>query len=224
MSGYGQHCPVAKAAEILDGRWTILVLRELVVGRTRFNQIHRGVPRMSRTLLSRRLRELQREGIVRRSEDSDGPVYTLTPAGEEILPVLEAVGEWGVRWLGSLSDEDLDPAVLLWEMQRSVDAAALPPGCTVLALTFPDQVPELRRWWLLLSGDDVEVCDEDPGLEVDVSIETPLRVFIRVWRGDVGWDDALRAGEMRVGGPEHLRRGVRSWFHLSHFATVPRPS
>lgn len=223
MSGYGQHCPVAKAAEVLDGRWTLLVLRELLVGSTRFNEIHRGVPRMSRTLLSRRLAQLERKGVVERRPHRGGPSYVLTPAGEELFGVLEAIGEWGVRWLDSLAPEDLDPALLLWEMQRSVDADALPDGRTVLALTFPDAGSELRDWWLLLSAEDVEVCDEDPGLDVDVAIESPLRTFVRVWRGDLGWNDALASGGMELHGPERMRRQVRTWFHLSYFSSVPRP-
>lgn len=224
MSGYGQHCPVAKAAEVLDRRWTLLVLRELVVGSTRFNEIHRGVPRMSRTLLSKRLTELERIGVLQRQQDRRGPIYELTQAGKELFPVLEAIGQWGVRWLSSLSPEDLDPAYLLWEMSRSVDGDALPPGRTVLAITFSDARPGLRDWWLLLSPGDVDVCDEDPGFDTDVSIDTSLRVFVRVWRGDVGWDEALAGGGMVVHGPETLRRRVAGWFHLSYFSAVPRPS
>lgn len=224
MSGYGQHCPVAKAAEVLDRRWTLLVLRELVVGSTRFNEIHRGVPRMSRTLLSKRLTELERIGVLQRRQDRRGPIYELTQAGKELFPVLEAIGQWGVRWLTSLSPEDLDPAYLLWEMSRSVDADALPPGRTVLAITFSDARPGLRDWWLLLSPEDVDVCDEDPGFDTNVSIDTALRVFVRVWRGDLGWDEALAGGGMVVNGPETLRRRVAGWFHLSYFSAVPRPS
>lgn len=224
MGGYGQHCPVAKAAEVLDGRWTLLVLRELIVGNTHFNQIHRGVPRMSRTLLSKRLRELERDGVVVRRDHGDVPTYGLTPAGEELLPVLEAIGEWGVRWLSSLSAQDLDPAVLMVEVERGIAHHALPPGRTVLALTFRDAQPELRHWWLVLSRDEVDVCDEDPGFGTDVAIDTPLHTFVRVWRGDVGWDEALGGQGMRVHGPTHLRRQVSEWFQLSHFAATPRPA
>lgn len=224
MSGYGQHCPVAKAAEVLDRRWTLLVLRELVVGSTRFNEIHRGVPRMSRTLLSRRLTELERVGVLRRREDSGGPVYELTQAGEELFPVLEAIGEWGVRWLSALSPEDLDPAFLVWDMRRSVDTDALPRDRTVLKITFSDARPGLREWWLLLSAEEVDVCDEDPGFETDVVIDTSLRVFARVWRGDLGWSEALARGGLRLHGPERLRRRVANWFRLSYFSAVPRPA
>lgn len=222
VSGYGQHCPVAKAAGVLDGRWTLLVLREMLAGSARFNEIHRGVPRMSRTLLSKRLSELQLEGVVERREDGSGPLYALTRAGEELFPVLESIGEWGVRWLDSLASDDLDPAFLLWDMSRSVNHDALPEGVTVLELTFRDMGPPLRDWWLLLSSEEVDVCDEDPGFTTDVAIETPLRLFVRVWRGDLAWGDALDGG-MHVGGLERLRRQVPNWFELSYFSSVPRP-
>lgn len=223
MGGYGQHCPVAKAAEVLDQRWTLLVLREMVMGSNRFNDIHRGVPRMSRTLLSKRLRQLEGHGVLERRETASGTSYELTLAGEELVPVLEAVGEWGVRWLSDLSNEDLDPVFLMVEIQRGVDHDALPDGRTVLALTFRDADPGVRDWWLVLSHDEVDVCDEDPGLGTDVAIDTPLGTFVRVWRGDLGWSQAIGAGGMRVEGPSQLRRQVSKWFQLSHFASTPRP-
>ena len=162
MGAYAQFCPVAKAAEVFDQRWTLLVLRELVAGSTRFDDLHRGLPRRSRTLLSRRLTQLERKGIVGRRETPEGPVYELTGAGRELLPVLVAIGERGVRWMSSLDEEDLDPAFLLWDVHRRIDHEALPRDCTVVALVFGDTVPELRYWWLLLTPDDVDICDEDP--------------------------------------------------------------
>jgi DNA-binding HxlR family transcriptional regulator len=222
MSGYGQYCPVAKAAEILDQRWMLLVVRELIAGSDRFNDIHRGVPRMSRTLLSKRLKQLTAEGLVDRREQDDGPVYGLTTAGEQLRPLIEILGEWGVRWIDSLADDDLDPAFLLWDMHRSVNADALPEGQTVLALTFHGLAPDLRDWWLLLRAGDVEICDHDPGFDTDVAITSPIRTFVRVWRGDLSWDDALRAGTVELHGPTQLRRQIPAWFHLSHFASVPR--
>lgn len=222
MGGYGQFCPIAKAAEVFDQRWTLLVLRELVAGSDRFNDIHRGVPRMSRTLLSKRLTSLEGDGLVRRVETSDGPVYELTEAGQALLPVLEAIGEWGIRFMDSLTDDDLDPAFLLWDVHRGIDTAALPERRTVVELTLRGIQPALRDWWLLLSREEVDVCDEDPGLDPDLAIDTAIRTFVGVWRGDIGWDDALRGGDLRLHGPEHLRRQVPDWFQLSHFAGVER--
>lgn len=220
MDGYGQFCPIAKAAEVFDQRWTLLVLRELVAGSDRFNDLHRGVPRMSRTLLSKRLSQLISDGLVARRETDDGPVYELTDAGRHLEPVMDAIGEWGMRFMDSLTDEDLDPAFLLWDVRRNVDTDALPEGQTVVRLRFRGIEPELRDWWLLLSADEVDVCDEDPGFPTDIAIDTPIRTFIRVWRGDLGWNEALRDGTMRIDGQQSLRRRVPDWFQLSHFAYV----
>lgn len=222
MDGYGQYCPIAKAAEVFDQRWTLLVIRELVAGSDRFNDIHRGVPRMSRTLLSKRLTQLAEAGLVQRRDGDGGPRYQLTDAGEELEPVLHRIGEWGMRWLDSLNADELDPASLLWDVQRRVRSDALPDGQTVLALTFTDIEPELRHWWLLMTAHEIEVCDDDPGHAVDVTLTTPIRTFVRVWRGDIDWPGALRGGEMQLHGPEHLRRQLPAWFQLSWFAPVSR--
>lgn len=224
MAGYGQFCPVAKAAEVFDQRWTLLVLRELVAGSTRFNDLHRGLPRMSRTLLSRRLTQLEHRGIVQRREGPDGPVYELTGAGRDLLPVITAIGEWGMRWMSTLDESDFDPAFLLWDVHRRVDHDALPDGRTVLAVTFTDAHPQLRDWWLLLTADDVDVCDEDPGLPTDLYLETTLDTFIRVWRGDLGWHQAVAQDRLRLHGAGPLCRQAPAWFRLSHFAGVPRPA
>lgn len=224
MTTYGQFCPVAKAAELLDQRWMLLVVRELVAGSDRFTDIHRGVPRMSRTLLSRRLRQLVSEGLVERHEDDGTPRYHLTRAGEELLPVIEALGRWGVRWIDSLADEDLDPAFLMWDMQRGIDREALPDGETVLEVTFTDLDPDVGRWWLLLRADDIEICEANHGFDVDIMIETEIRPFVRLWRGDVGWEAVARGGSLQLHGPTHLRRQVPDWLKLSHFSTVERPA
>lgn len=223
MAGYGQFCPVAKAAELLDQRWMLLVVRELVAGSHRFNDIHRGVPRMSRNLLAKRLRQLVAEGLVERHAEDGAPHYRLTAAGEELHPVIEAMGRWGTRWLDSLADEDLDPAFLMWDMRRSIDRTALPDGETVLEVLFPDLEPEVGQWWLLLTIEDVEICQENHGFDVDVVIEAQIRSFVRLWRGDVEWNDALRSGDLQVRGPTHLRRQVPDWLEFSHFSSVQRP-
>lgn len=223
MGEYGQFCPVAKAAEILDQRWTLLVVRELVAGSSRFNELHRGVPRMSRTLLVKRLRTLVTQGLVARREDDQGPVYELTSAGEELAAVIDVVGQWGIRWMSSLSDEDLDPALLMWDMHRRVALDALPQGRTVLAIVFDGTSPELRDWWLVLTPDEVDVCDYDPGFGTDLTVQAPTETLVRIWRGELGWDDALRTSDLELHGPSELRRQIKHWFQLSPFATVARP-
>ena len=127
-TSYHQFCPVAKAMELLDERWTLLIVRELVAGSERFNELRRGVPRMSPTLLSKRLGQLVRAGVVDRRDDGNDVRYVLTPAGRELQPVVEALGVWGIRWIGEIGDEDLDPKLLLWDMHRNIDYAAVPPA------------------------------------------------------------------------------------------------
>ena len=222
-SPYRQFCPVSKAMELLDERWTMLVVRELVMGSERFNDLRRGLPRMSPTLLSRRLQQLERAGIVERRVNGNDVRYLLTEAGQELRPVVEAVGMWGTRWIGELGDIDLDPKLLLWDMHRNVDVDALPPGRTVAQFQFPDAPKGQRDWWLVFTNRETDVCDVDPGFDVAVTIRSSLRTLTAVWRGDLEWPAALRSGSLEVQGPEALRRAVPNWFTLSPFAVVPRP-
>ncbi len=221
---YRQFCPVAKAMELLDERWTMLVVRELVTGSTRFNDLRRGVPRMSPTLLSKRLGQLVRAGVVDRTE-SDGEVhYRLTEAGQELRSVVEALGTWGVRWIGVLGDADLDPRLLMWDMHRHVDHAGIPAGRTVIRFRFPDAARGERDWWLVIADGEVDICDQDPGHPVTVALTAPLRRMVDVWRGDTTWRAALRAGDLVLEGPSAARRALPGWFSPSTFAPVPRPA
>ncbi len=220
---YYQFCPVAKAMELLDERWTMLVVRELACGSERFNDLRRGLPRMSPSLLSQRLTQLERAGLVVRHAEDDGVRYRLSEAGEELRPIVEAIGGWGIRWIGNLGDEDLDPKLLLWDMHRNVDHAALPTGRTVVQFDFRDIESGQRRWWLVLTEADVDVCDHDPGFDIAVTVDASLRGLVRVWRGDTTWRSAVRTGDLSLAGPERMRRALPSWFTLSDFAPVPRP-
>ena len=221
-SSYHQFCPVSKAMELLDERWTMLVVRELVTGSQRFNDLRRGLPRMSPTLLSKRLGQLARAGLVERRVEGNEVRYLLTPAGEELRPVVEALGAWGVRWIGHLGQEDLDPSLLLWDMHRNVDHDAVPQGRTVVYFEFPDVLPRARRWWLVITTDDVDVCDTDPGYDVSVTVAGDLRCVTRCWRGDLSWSEALRSGRIALHGPDALCRALPNWFTPSKFAHVVR--
>lgn len=222
-STYRQFCPVAKAMELLDERWTMLVVRELLSGSERFNELRRGVPRMSPTLLSKRLHQLVRAGVVERQE-ADGEVhYVLTSAGQELRPVVEALGAWGMRWIGEIGDEELDPQLLLWDMHRNVDLEAVPESRTVVHFRFPELARSAQEWWLVLTRSDVDVCDSDPGYDVAVTVTGSLRSLTEVWRGDRSWPAALQSGRLAVDGPTALRRDLPHWFTLSAFAGVPRP-
>jgi DNA-binding HxlR family transcriptional regulator len=223
-ASYYQFCPVSKAMELLDERWTLLVLRELLAGSEHFGDLRRGLPRMSPSLLSRRLRQLARAGIVDRHDERGEVRYRLAPAGRELRPVIEALGAWGTRWIGELGDEDLDPQLLLWDMHRNIDHAAVPGGRTVIQFRFPDLDARTRDWWLVITPGEADVCDADPGYPVAVTVTATLRHMTRVWRGDLSWPEALRAGAVEIRGPQELRRAVPGWFTLSPFASVPRPA
>jgi DNA-binding HxlR family transcriptional regulator len=209
--------------ELLDERWTMLIVRELVTGSQHFNELRRGVPRMSPTLLSKRLQQLVRAGIVDRQAAGDEVRYVLTPAGHELRPVVEAVGAWGVRWIGELGEEDLDPKLLMWDIHRNVDLRAVPEVQTVVQFRFADVPANARNWWLVIRPDQVDVCDADPGYEVTVTVEATLRGMTAVWRGDRTWSEAVRSGALHLSGPAPMRRAVPRWFMLSPFAAVPRP-
>ncbi len=153
MSSYGQFCPVAKAMEVLDERWTLLVVRELMSGSTHFNELRRGNPKMSPALLSKRLRSLERAGVVRRDEIDGRTSYHLTPCGMELTPVVEGLGAWGIRWIGELGEDDLDPHLLLWDIRRSAPLDAWPRRRTVVRFEFTDQPASTASWWLCVTGD-----------------------------------------------------------------------
>ncbi|MHA5047623.1 winged helix-turn-helix transcriptional regulator [Streptomyces sp. SD15] len=223
-SSYYQFCPVAKAMELLDERWTLLIVRELMEGTEHFNALRRGVPRMSPTLLSKRLQQLMRAGIVERRPKDHQVRYVLTPAGQELRPVVEALSIWGIRWIGELGDEDLDPKLLLWDMHRRINHDAVPEGRTVVRFMFSDVATRNREWWLVITASEADVCDLDPGFEVAVTVSASLRHMVEIWRGDLGWSDALSTGALTVQGPESLRRAVPGWFTLPPFAAVPRPA
>lgn len=222
MPSYGQFCPVAKAMEVLDERWTLLIVRELLLGSSRFNELRRGVPRMSPALLSKRLRALERAGVVRRSEEGGRSAYSLTPSGQELRPVVDALGAWGVRWIGELGVEDLDPHLLFWDIQRTLPLERWPRSRTVLAFRF-DDVPKSREWWICVNGDDVDVCDYDPGFDVTATVATSLRALTEVWRGDRSWTQAIRSGDVRLDAPGQVRRQVPEWIGQSLLSAVPRP-
>jgi DNA-binding HxlR family transcriptional regulator len=185
MSTYGQFCPVAKAMEVLDERWTLLVVRELIAGSTHFNELRRGNPKMSPALLSKRLRTLERAGVVRREVAGGRTSYHLTPCGMELKPVVEGLGAWGIRWIGALGEDDLDPHLLLWDIRRTVPLDAWPRSRTVVAFRFPDQPARTATWWLCVSGDEADVCDYDPGFEVTATVVTTLREMVAMAGGHV---------------------------------------
>jgi DNA-binding HxlR family transcriptional regulator len=225
MESYGQFCPVAQAAEILTRRWTLLVIRELLCGSRRFNDLHAGVPRMSRTLLAQRLNELEEVGLVERRlvGPTEHPEYHLTAVGEELRPIVFELGFWGKRCLQRVvSHAALDPGLLMWDMHRRIVRERLPRERVVLYVEFSDAPRHQRRYWLLLEPEQVDLCVRDPGLETDLSILTDVRTLTDVWMGDISLARAMKEELLSLQGPRELRRTLPDWFGLSAFAATPR--
>jgi DNA-binding HxlR family transcriptional regulator len=221
MDGYGQFCPVSLAAEVFARRWTPLIVRELLTGSTRFNDLRRGIPAISASVLSRRLEELAVAGIITRDEDGQGTRYVLTPAGEELRGVVEQLGLWGRRWLPSdYREQDLDPRLLVWDIHRNVYLDRL-PGRMVVELHFTDALAERRGYWLVLAPDGADVCLAPPGGEVDLRLSCTVRALTDIWMGNTSWAAASRAGAIELTGPGRLRRAFPGWLKLNSFAGVP---
>jgi DNA-binding HxlR family transcriptional regulator len=221
--GYGQFCPIAKASEILGERWMALVLRELMYGSRRFNEIARGLPLMSRGLLSTRLQQLVDAGIASRSGSGD---YLLTPAGEALRPIIEGMGLWALHWgQASLSDRDLDDRLLMWAMRRYL---RVPPAFrdrrVVLRFDFFGLAPSARAakrsWWLVVEQGDLEVCIKDPGYETALTMSADLRAFMEVLLGQRPYAGALRDGSIRLAGDEVIMRSLPDWLPLNGEAKI----
>ena len=224
QQGFGQFCPVALASEVLTQRWTLLILRELMAGSSRFNDIRRGVPRISASLLKDRLETLEHADIVERrhGRDRDVQEYFLTDAGKELKVVLSHIGEWGQRWARDIRPEDLDPGWLVWNIHRRLDTDAMPPGRTVIAIEFSDAPRNHRNFWLVNTDGDVEVCLKPPGFVVDLSVQTTVRVMAEVWRGIRPVRRELQAGTVRLEGKSALRKAFPKWLMLSVYAPIKR--
>ena len=220
---YNQFCPVAMAAEILCTRWTIVVLRELVAGSTRFNELRRGVPRMSPALLSKRLKDLEAAGVVARSRipgDPDVYEYTLTAAGKDLSRVVEAVGVWGQKWVTTQSSlEKLDPNLLMWDIRRGINTTPMPPRRSTIQVILSDLQEARRNWWLLVQpGEEVDLCSVDPGFDVDLYLVTDLRTMTEIWMGYMSVAQAKANDKLVVTGSRQLEANLASWFSLSPFA------
>lgn len=225
MKSYGQFCPVAKAAEIFCERWTALIIRDLACGATRFSELKRGVPLMSPTLLTRRLRQLEDEGIVERKAPDRGArrgaTYHLTDAGSELVPAVGLLSDWGQRWTRrELADGEMDLGLLVWALERGVRADAFGNGRTVVQLVLTDQRPAKRRWWFVNDGGAVQLCVKDPGFDVDLFVEVTLPDIIYIWRGDLSLARAKAERRLRIHGLSRARRAFRAWLNLGEWTKV----
>ncbi|MEZ5830867.1 MAG: helix-turn-helix domain-containing protein [Dongiaceae bacterium] len=218
---YGQFCPVAMASEVICARWTPLILRELLCGSTRFNDLRRGVPRMSPTLLSKRLKDLEQAGVIEtRATSQPGIVeYHLTAAGQELRPIVMALGVWGQRWVETqLSLKNLDPSLLMWDMRRSLDLAPLPPNRATIQFRFPELTTSRQCYWLVVDHGQVDLCQVDPGYEVDLFVECSLLTMTKIWMGLTTVKAELDADRLELSGDKQLSRSIQQWLGLSAFA------
>ncbi len=220
MKGYGQFCPISLSAELLCERWTLLVVRELTAGSTRFNEIRRGVPGIAPSLLTQRLRTLEDAGIVSREERSEqrSARYVLTRAGRELKPLLDLMGRWGMRWTREPGPEDLDPSLLVWSIHRGLDLEAIPREECVVRFRFDDAPVGKQQYWILRDGDDVDMCLTDPKRAVHLEVASSVKTLTDVWMGRRTARAAIRARDLRLEGEPALRRTFPSWLRLSVFA------
>jgi len=223
MSTYGDYCPVQMASDVVADRWTPLIIRELVLGNTRFNDIARAMPGISRSLLVQRLRHLEKMKVLETwpSPTGHGSEYHLTRAGRDLEKVVDALGRWAIEWLfDDLRPEDVPPTTLMWWMRRRVDADAFPPRRTVLE--FRHTAPHPQTIWLLLDHRDVSVCYQHPGFEVDLILTATTPAFADVFQGYRTWNEAVDGGRIDVVGPPRLAAAVPRWFLWSPWAAVTR--
>ncbi|MDH4228203.1 MAG: helix-turn-helix transcriptional regulator [Nitrospirota bacterium] len=221
MIEYGQFCPVSKAAEVLGERWTFLIIRGLLGGATRFNTIHRGVSRISPTVLNKRLQELEAAGIIvkKRIREQRGYEYHLTECGRDLGPLVMGLGEWGMRWARStMTDEELDVQLLMFDIQNRINPSSLPGGRTLIKFRYTD-LDDHNRWWIKVDG-DVDLCTEYPGGDVDVHFTTDLRTMTEVWLGDLSLRDARASKRLVVTGTAAFLHNLSSWLQLSAFSGI----
>ena len=219
---YGQFCPVAKATEIIGEKWTLLIIRELLMGGTRFNVLQRGLSLISPTILTKRLNSLESQGLIVRKkiQGQRGYEYFPTESCKELLPIIRQVGDWGMRWARNhLTESDYDVELLMLYLQRSIAPEKLIGPETVL-FKFTD-IDDLTDWWILVKGEDVDICVSDPGKDVDVYFTTSVRVMAGIWMGDTNYRKAIAEGSLTVVGPRALVREITVWMGNSIFADIP---
>jgi DNA-binding HxlR family transcriptional regulator len=223
MHRYGQYCPVARAAEVLADRWTVLIIRELLADINHFNELERGLPHMSRALLAERLRRLERSGVLERRALSRGKhtEYRLTPAGRELQRLIDLLGEWGARWaFGDPRPNELDPIILLWWMRRRVSLESIPRRRMVIEFDF--RGGPKQKYWLLIEPTDVSVCLKHPGFEIDVIVTADIMSFYQVWLGHSTLSDAMRRKQVHLDGTPADLRAFPQWFTWSPMADTVR--
>jgi DNA-binding HxlR family transcriptional regulator len=225
MADYGQFCPVAKATEVVGEKWTLLIIRELMLGTCRFNDFQRALSRISPTLLTKRLKHLEARGIIIKKQISGqkGYEYRLTAAGKELSPLVEMLAKWGMRWArGQMTDDELDVEFLMWDLQRRLQTEHLPAGETVVCFSF-DELEQFKTWWVVVYDAKVDLCTEDPGKDVDLYINSNVRTLVEVWEGDVELTAALARRDITTHGVRALEKSLGDWLGLCLYKDI-RPA
>lgn len=222
--GYGQFCPVSMVSEVICARWGTLIIRELLCGSTRFNDLRRGLPRISPSLLSKRLKEFEKARIIRTLKNSDGiNEYHLTESGEELRLLIVGIGTWGQRWVNSeLSLKNLDPSLLMWDMRRNLRPEPMPPKRCTIHFMYPELIAATQNWWMIVEQDKVDLCRFDPGFEIDLMVTASLRDMKSVWMGFSDIRKEITEGRIVVDGDPALARTIQHWLGLSLFAPETR--
>ena len=223
---YGQFCPIAKATEIIGEKWTLLVVRELLMGGTRFSELQRGLSLMSPTMLSKRLNTLEEHGLVLKKKISNqkGYEYFPTKSCSELLPIIKTLGDWGMRWARSnLTETDYDVELLMLYLQRSIVPENLPGNESVIRFKFTD-IEDMSEWWLVVTDDQIDICIKDPGKDVDVYFTSTVKTMADIWMGDTTHRKAMAGGELKIVGNNALTRDVTAWMKLSVFVDLPPAS
>jgi DNA-binding HxlR family transcriptional regulator len=222
---YGQFCPLSVAAEFLCNRWTLLLLREMVFGSQTFNDISRGVPRMSRTLLSKRLKELGAIGLIEKFEEQgvEHSRYRLTPAGEALRPVIFTIADWSQEWLNvEPSLENIDPDLLMWNIRRHARHQDGLPDPFIVKFHLPDQPSKKQDSWLVFEKDEVDLCVIDRDFDVDVEVHCSSEVLTRIWMGWADFDEQVANGQLKLFGPADYTRPARQWLGCSRLAGISK--
>ncbi len=221
---YGQYCPLALATELLCRRWMVLVVSRLLDGCSTFSEIHEGIPRISPSLLSTRLAELEHAGILRRKKhgDNNRHRYLLTEAGKELDAIVTQLAIWGQHWARDNELEDLDLGFLAWSMHLRINSEAMPPGRTVMQFEFSGAPTDFRRFWLVNNDGNVDMCLKHPGFETDLLINADLQQFVEAWRGFRVLRDEIKLARIRLTGPRALKKAFPDWLQLSSLAPHKR--
>ena len=223
---FGQFCPIAKATEIIGEKWTVLIIRESLMGSTRYSEFQRGLSLISPTMLAKRLDSLVAHGLLMKKKISGqkGYEYFPTPSCKELLPIIRSLGDWGMRWArANLTEKDYDVELLMLYLQRSIVPENLPGNESVIRFKFTD-IKEMSEWWLLITDDKVDICIKDPGKDVDVHFTSSVKTMADIWMGDMTYRKAVADGGLKIVGHSSLTRNITSWMKLSIFVGLPPAS